>query len=81
MLFLLRKRKLSVPKPGENKTAVLSGLLDAGGNVLYLPLDGAVDGASGANRMPPLVPPDDQRDPQQSDRAGRTPRTANREGR
>ena len=55
--------------------------VDSSGNVLYLPLDGSVNDGSGANRMPPLVTPDDQRQPQQSDRTGRTPRTANREGR
>ncbi len=55
--------------------------VDSSGNVLYLPLDSATGGASGANRIPPLVTPDDQRSPQQSDRAGRTPRAANREGR
>jgi membrane protease subunit HflK len=54
--------------------------VDSSGNVLYLPLDGATGGAPGT-RMPPLLTPDDQRQPQQSDRAGRTPRTVNRESR
>jgi len=54
--------------------------VDSSGNVLYLPLDGATSG-SGSNRIPPLVTPDDQRSPQQSDRTDRTPRTVNREGR
>ncbi len=64
---------------GDSKKVLLD--VDSSGNVLYLPLDGATGGASGASRMPPLVTPDDQREPQQSDRTGRTPRTANREGR
>ncbi len=55
--------------------------VDSSGNVLYLPLDGATGGATGASRIPPLVTPDDQRAPQQSDRTDRTPRTVNREGR
>ncbi len=54
--------------------------VDSSGNVLYLPLDGATSGDAGT-RMPPMITPDDQRAPQQSDRTGRTPRTANREGR
>jgi membrane protease subunit HflK len=55
--------------------------VESSGNVLYLPLDGVSDGAGPGTRMPPMVTPDDQRPPQQSDRTGRTPRTANREGR
>ena len=54
--------------------------VDSSGNVLYLPLDGA-GGTGPSTRIPPLVTPDDQRPPQQSDRAGRTPRTVNREPR
>lgn len=55
--------------------------VNSSGNVLYLPLDGATGGANGGPRIPPLVTPDDQRPPQQTDRVGRTPRTVNREGR
>ncbi|MEE4173131.1 MAG: FtsH protease activity modulator HflK [Xanthomonadales bacterium] len=54
--------------------------VDSSGNVLYLPLEGTTGGTPGTT-MPPLLTPDDQRPPQQSDRAGRTPRTANRESR
>lgn len=53
--------------------------VESAGNVLYLPLEGA--GSGSAPRIPPLLTPDDQRPPQQSDRAGRTPRTVNRESR
>jgi membrane protease subunit HflK len=55
--------------------------VDSSGNVLYLPLEGATGGAAGSTPIPPLMTPDDQRPPQQSDRAGRTPRTVNRETR
>ena len=33
---LLRARRLPVPKPGESFTALWSGVLDVGGNILYL---------------------------------------------
>ncbi len=54
--------------------------VDSSGNVLYLPLNGAAAGAA-SSAIPPLVTPDDQRQPRQSDRTDRTPRTVNREGR
>lgn len=62
---------------GDSKKVLLD--VDSSDNILYLPLDGAT--GTGPNRMPPVMTPDDQRAPQQSDRAGREPRTANREGR
>lgn len=55
--------------------------VDSSGNVLYLPLDGGAGGTGPSTRIPPLVTPDDQRPPQQTDRTGRTPRTVNRESR
>ena len=62
---------------GDSKKVLLD--VDSSGNILYLPLGGAANGESG--RMPPLLTPDDQRPPQQSDRGGRTTRTSDREGR
>ncbi|MEJ2534614.1 MAG: FtsH protease activity modulator HflK [Gammaproteobacteria bacterium] len=55
--------------------------VDASGNVLYLPLDGLAGGASSApSRVPPMVAPENS-PAGNSDRASRTPRTVNREGR
>ena len=63
---------------GDSKKVLLD--VDSNGNILYLPLDGAA-GGSRSTRIPPMMTPDDQSRPTQSDRTGRTPRTANREGR
>ncbi len=63
---------------GDSKKVLLD--VDSNGNILYLPLDGAA-GGSRSSRIPPMMTPDDQSRPTQSDRTGRTPRTANREGR
>ena len=63
---------------GDSKKVLLD--VDSNGNILYLPLDGAA-GGSRSTRIPPMMTPDDQSRPTQSDRIGRTPRTANREGR
>lgn len=64
---------------GDSKKVLLD--VDSSGNILYLPLDGASSSSSPATRIPPMLTPDDQRQPQQSDRTGRTTRSANREGR
>lgn len=63
---------------GDSRKVLLD--VDSSSNVLYLPLGGA-SGDFDPNRMPPVMTPDDQRNPQQSDREGRTPRNVNREGR
>jgi modulator of FtsH protease HflK len=63
---------------GDSKKVLLD--VNSSSNVLYLPLGGASSDFD-PNRMPPVMTPDDQRAPQQSDRTGRTPRSVNRESR
>ncbi len=63
---------------GDSRKVLLD--VDSSSNVLYLPL-GGTSADFDPNRMPPVMTPDDQRAPQQSDRDGRTPRNVNREGR
>lgn len=57
--------------------------VDASGNVLYLPLDQVTGGSDSgaANRVPPLLSPQNSTSSQPSDRQDRTSRSANREGR
>ncbi len=63
---------------GDSKKVLLD--VDSSDNILYLPLGGNSANFD-PNRMPPVMTPDDQRPPQQTDRPTRTTRNPNRESR